>query len=345
MKKLLAVTIIGCLTFSFVGCGKSNQEANNAQTSTEADGTETVLKEDETDYAALNENVLPLFSYNTLYSFEGYDSMEAAAYDYLSFDYDMECDGENVIIPYVDILGADDTNADDVLVYGNYYLWQYTKNEDTIEAVSGGSYPGVIHMEMIGDKDNALYSANSFDEGLTDEDTKEIMGDYYDAYIEANSDQEKIEAEIAQVLADYVSANNLQITKYKMFGQDAKELPASHAGVIPPDINYGSSELYTIEEMDEAIALIYDEFYTWEGCELHSIEYAGDECNNEENLEWANSMVEGQNFTQYIEFTSSFHSPVEGGGAWEPDEEYEDYKWSLARADGGEWQLISWGYA
>ena len=43
MKRLLAVTIIGCLTFNFVGCGKSTEEADNAQTSTEVDGTETVF--------------------------------------------------------------------------------------------------------------------------------------------------------------------------------------------------------------------------------------------------------------------------------------------------------------
>jgi len=37
-------------------------------------------------------------------------------------------------------------------------------------------------------------------------------------------------------------------------------------------------------------------------------------------------------------------SPKEGGGAWEPDYEYSDWQWWLARTDGGEWQLITWGY-
>lgn len=36
-------------------------------------------------------------------------------------------------------------------------------------------------------------------------------------------------------------------------------------------IDYGESELYTKEELDDAIAVIEAEFSTWEGCELHSL--------------------------------------------------------------------------
>ena len=35
---------------------------------------------------------------------------------------------------------------------------------------------------------------------------------------------------------------------------------------------------------------------------------------------------------------------LEGGGAWEPDTEYTDYQWWLARTQDGGWQLLSWGY-
>ena len=48
-------------------------------------------------------------------------------------------------------------------------------------------------------------------------------------------------------------------------------------------------------------------------------------------------------FTQCIMFDSSFRSPKEGGGAWEPDTEYT-WSWWLARSDGGEWKLMTWGY-
>ena len=120
-----------------------------------------------------------------------------------------------------------------------------------------------------------------------------------------------------------------------------------YLGEIPMEedmIDYGTSETYSKEDMDAAIALIRGEFDSWEGCELHAIRYASDECCSEDNLNWMNELGEDKGYTQCIEFLSDFHSPVEATGAWEPDQEYADWQWWLARTDGGEWELLTWGY-
>ena len=109
-------------------------------------------------------------------------------------------------------------------------------------------------------------------------------------------------------------------------------------------VDYGSSDLYTREDMDLAVEMIDSEFSTWKGCKYNLVAYAGDECNSQENLDWLNGLEEGQDYTQCIEFLSSFHSPKEGGGVWEPDTDYDDYQWWLARKDGGDWELLTWGY-
>ncbi len=108
--------------------------------------------------------------------------------------------------------------------------------------------------------------------------------------------------------------------------------------------DYGDSDLYTQAELEAAAALIREQFESFEGCELHALCYAGDVCNSAGNLQWMNSLEDGKNFTQVVEFLSDFHSPVEGGGAWEADTEYKDWQWWLAREDGGDWQLLTWGY-
>ncbi len=109
-------------------------------------------------------------------------------------------------------------------------------------------------------------------------------------------------------------------------------------------IDYGTSEIYSTADMDAAIELIKNEFATWDGCELHSIRYGSDECNSEENIEWMNDLGdENTKFTQCIEFVSDFHSP-KAGGAWNPDSEYTDWQWWLARAGNGAWNLMTWGY-
>ena len=115
-------------------------------------------------------------------------------------------------------------------------------------------------------------------------------------------------------------------------------------------IDYGHSEIYSQEEMDAAIQLIKAEFSKWDGCELHKIAYSSDEECNADNISWMNmnQLEEGndakETFTQCIMFTSEFHSPKKGGGAWNPDQEYTDWQWWLARADGGQWKLMTWGY-
>ncbi|MCR4673012.1 MAG: hypothetical protein K5637_07230 [Lachnospiraceae bacterium] len=115
-------------------------------------------------------------------------------------------------------------------------------------------------------------------------------------------------------------------------------------------VEYGSSDIYSREDMDEAIQVILEEFEQWKGCELHSLRYASDECNNEENIAWMNQLSEGKElgitFTQCIEFISDFHTPAEpdADSSFNSDYEYTDWTWYLAREDGGEWHLMTYGY-
>lgn len=112
-------------------------------------------------------------------------------------------------------------------------------------------------------------------------------------------------------------------------------------------IDYGTSSVYSKEDMDAAIDVIREQFSSFEGCKLHSLSYMSDEkCNNADNIEWMNDLRpddNGEVFTQCIAFDSSFRSPQKGGGAWEANEEYT-WSWWLARSAGGEWKLMTWGY-
>ena len=110
----------------------------------------------------------------------------------------------------------------------------------------------------------------------------------------------------------------------------------------PASIDYGSSEIYSREDMDDAIKLIKDQFYSWEGCKLYSIYYTDDSfCQRE--IEYVNTLADdGVTYTECIVFRTRFRSPVFGGGAWIANFEY-DWSWYLARTEGGEWNLLTWG--
>lgn len=120
------------------------------------------------------------------------------------------------------------------------------------------------------------------------------------------------------------------------------------SGIANVKIDYGASTIYTEEDMNAAIEIIKKEFNTWQGCEMHSLSYISDEaCNNADNIAWMNDLEEANDakevFTQCIMFESSFRSPKKGGGAWNANEEYT-WSWWLARSEGGDWKLMTWGY-
>ena len=105
----------------------------------------------------------------------------------------------------------------------------------------------------------------------------------------------------------------------------------------------GASGLYTQADMDEALAAIDATFSGWSGVELLDIRYAGDGCNTAENIAWLSEM-NGKTYAECIEFLMDFHTAADAVGAWEPDADYNDYQWWLAREAGGAWELVSWGY-
>ena len=108
-------------------------------------------------------------------------------------------------------------------------------------------------------------------------------------------------------------------------------------------IDCGESELYAVEDLEAAAEIILTEFADFDGCVLHTLEYAGDDVSARE-LEYYRGT--GRELAQCAVFTSSFHSPVNGGGAWEADREYTGWSWLLVREeDGGDWELLTAGYA
>lgn len=114
------------------------------------------------------------------------------------------------------------------------------------------------------------------------------------------------------------------------------------------EIDLGTSSVYSEDDRNAAVRLILHQFSTWNGCELHRVSYGGDAECNAENLAWLNELEAAndakETFTQCILFLSDFHSPKHDSGGFNEDFEYTDWQWWLARSDGGNWKLMSWGY-
>ena len=108
------------------------------------------------------------------------------------------------------------------------------------------------------------------------------------------------------------------------------------------------SEIFSFSDISSAMDKVMDEFNTWKGCKYGELRFAGDEASSEENLAWLNEISDGADYTQCIKLLMDFRSPSAEedlkGTAWEPDTEYTDYEWWLARTDGGDWVIVTYGY-
>ena len=203
-RRLLAILLMLTLavTFSFTACG-SEEEAPAA----EPEETAEAAAEPEVDA--------------TKYGYGGTDPVEAAVYQYMVEEVSKSYDKTDVSIPTVSIVHVDYAPEDEILVYGDFWIDNYNIKGDTLRDISGGNYPGVIHLS----KD---YVVTAFDQvadgGDFDASAKELFGDYYDDFIAVYNDSDA-RAELRRAtVTDYVHFNGLDVKKYKDKGWPAVEL-------------------------------------------------------------------------------------------------------------------------
>ena len=113
----------------------------------------------------------------------------------------------------------------------------------------------------------------------------------------------------------------------------------------PVSIDYGTSEIYTEDELKDAVIQIKCKFAFWGDVDLKSIRYAGDEKATDEMLAKMNEINPDGKYTQVAKFLMDFHTPKEIGElTFNPDADYTDYQWWLARTADGGWEIVTFGY-
>ena len=128
-------------------------------------------------------------------------------------------------IPCVQYVATDESNADDILVWGDYWVFNYNLDADTLKTVSGGSHPGLMHVKQTGDQ----FAVVGFDRVGDGSDylpsAKRIFGDKFDKFQAIYSDADSREEHRAATIAQFVKKHNIPATFYQDFGWPAIELP------------------------------------------------------------------------------------------------------------------------
>ena len=130
-------------------------------------------------------------------------------------------------IPYCLVVASDESNPDDIRVWGDFWVENYNQSGDTLKSVSGGSHPGCMHVKKTGSN----FEVTQFDavgDGSSFIPTaKAIFGNRYDALIALSSNDEAKKAARAKSILDYAKAKNLHVSFYQDFGWPAVKLPAN----------------------------------------------------------------------------------------------------------------------
>jgi len=200
ISKFWMLTAIFICGIGLVGCGNKNAQK---QTKDEPAQVEGVAEEVVSDEEILNTAI------------EDY-LVEVIGKNYAEAEY---------CIPSLFVVNTDDSNKDDLLVWGDFWVFNYDVAGDTLKTVSGGSHPGLMHLK----KTNNGFEVIGFDvveDGAGNmESAKKIFGDSFDAFWETNSNQEKREDIRLHFIADYVKKHNLPVKMVQDYGWPAVTLP------------------------------------------------------------------------------------------------------------------------
>ena len=128
-------------------------------------------------------------------------------------------------IPFHSIVGVDERNADDILVWGSYWLFHYNQVGDTLKTVSGGNHPGLMHIRQT---ENG-FEVIGFDQVADGSDflksSKQLFGDKFAVFQASQGDDKKRERLRTDAIADYVKRNQLKVTMYQDEGWPVIVLP------------------------------------------------------------------------------------------------------------------------
>ena len=179
MKTWMMAAILIC-GVSLVGCGNKNAKPSETEVQPEVTAqTEVVETEAVKEATCLT-----------------------AVDDYLVNEIGKHYSESDVCIPYAYVVSTDESCPEDILVWGDFWVFNYDIMGDTLKTKSGGDHPGLMHVKKT-DNGFEVIGFDAVEDGAGNmESAKKIFADKFDAFWGLNSDQEKREEMRLRFTAD-----------------------------------------------------------------------------------------------------------------------------------------------
>ena len=203
MKKRFFIALLMAvlaMTFCLVGCGSAEEPP--------AEEPPEVIEEAPAGPGAI-------------YGYGGDDPVEVAVYQYMAEEVSKNFDKADASIPTVALVFVDYTKEDEILAGGDFWVDNYMIEGDTLKCVSGGNFPGIMHVS----KDYVVTAFDPVADGAGfDASARELFGDYYDDFMKVYSNSDARDELRKITVTDYVYYNDLPVKQYQDEGWDPVEL-------------------------------------------------------------------------------------------------------------------------
>ena len=210
-------------------------DALNDEAAPEAEEQPIEEAEEAEDAVVPEEDTETIYEY-PVYSHETDDPFYAPVCQYIMEYCGANYDPEDIMLPIVNILRVDDSDPEDILVWGNYSVYNYAKRGTTLMTRSGGNYPGIIHMKEDGDRYVGVSMDLVEDGSKYDESVRELFGaddELMNAFI-ASTDNDDL---LDDTIRWYRDESGLDIEAYEDYGWDPHFLdPDADTVVEYPDL-------------------------------------------------------------------------------------------------------------
>ena len=135
-----------------------------------------------------------------------------------------------VCIPCATVVACDQADSDSaMMVWGDFWVFNYNVAGDTLKTVSGGSHPGLMRVMQNEKGEFEVLSFEQVEDGHGNEaSARRIFGDLYEAFHSINSNEETREETRSVAIGWYVKTHDLPVKYYQDYGWPAREIPVKH---------------------------------------------------------------------------------------------------------------------
>lgn len=224
---LSVLMLLGCLALSACGKDEAAPASETAAASTAPASASPTDTASAAPTATATAAVPAASTEIKSYGYDGQEEWQAAIYRYLVEEIGQKQfeTGEGIYtVPVVQIIDLTEAENGGSNVWGCFEVYNYKIEGETLSCVSGGSFPGKMHVAKTANGSVVDDFAVVEDGANYDSSAKEIFGDRYESFVQESSDENARNAARKQILANYVKANGLKVTQYQDYGWDPVKL-------------------------------------------------------------------------------------------------------------------------